>query len=232
MYKCFTLNEIKKITKEYNKYCGEKIMLSQNKSNLCKELRCKLNCKLNKNKIVKKIVKPLGPKNKWLTTNDINNVMNEYEKIYPDFLFLGAVPIDFEKVVSEMSNFNLKKVKNNTIGIIFNLDAHNEPGSHWVSLFIDMNEKTICFFDSVGDKPVKEINKFIKKVTKQGKQKNIHFKIIINKNEHQYKDGECGVYALYFITSRLAGKKCNDINNMIIKDSEMKQKRKNFFRFS
>ena len=38
----------------------------------------------------------------------------------------------------------------NKIGIIFNTDPHNKSGSHWISLFIDVKKKIICFFDSVG----------------------------------------------------------------------------------
>ena len=36
----------------------------------------------------------------WLTTNDIEQVMNQYMKKYEDFFFVGAVPIDFDKQMS------------------------------------------------------------------------------------------------------------------------------------
>ena len=38
--------------------------------------------------------------------------MKQYEKKYDDFIFFGAVPIDFDDVISEMANINLKKLSN------------------------------------------------------------------------------------------------------------------------
>ena len=35
----------------------------------------------------------LQNKNEWLTTSDIENVMNQYMKKYDDFIFIGAVPM-------------------------------------------------------------------------------------------------------------------------------------------
>ena len=55
-------------------------------------------------------------------------------------------------------------------------------------------------------------------------------KPIINKGKHQRGNNECGVYSLYFITSRLQGKSCDYLNKKIIKDPEMNKFRKKFFR--
>ena len=51
------------------------------------------------NKKVVNVFKPKRPKGKykWLSTYDIRNAMKQYEKVYPDFEFLGPVPIDFDK---------------------------------------------------------------------------------------------------------------------------------------
>ena len=81
--------------------------------------------------------------NTWLNTIDIGNVLNQYHQKYPDFEFIGPVPLDFDKkltghcVVDElcklsMANLyrkNKKKIRNS-----FNLDPHDKPGSHWVSM--------------------------------------------------------------------------------------------------
>ena len=51
--------------------------------------------------------------------------------------------------------------------------AEYEPGSHWVSMYVDLlpnnnrENPTIYFFDSVGDKPPKEIKRLIKNNSKQ-----------------------------------------------------------------
>ena len=229
-YTCFTLKELKNIAKLYNKKNKKnKIKINQSKKLLYKNIKKRFNCKfdycLAKKFNFMNIFKPSGPKNnEWLSTIDINNVMKQYEYKYSDFLFLGAVPIDFKKIIKEFSNFQLKNIIHKKIGIIFNLDPHDKPGTHWVSLFIDLNENTICFFDSVGNKPHSEIKKFIRNLSKQKK-----FTIIINDNEHQLGNNECGVYALYFLISRLNGKSCNYINKKIIRDSEMSKNRLIYF---
>ena len=59
---------------------------------------------------------------KWLNTYDIQRVLRQYEKSRPNFLFIGAVPIDFDYqpspgncIVNELCNINvenlLKRVK-------------------------------------------------------------------------------------------------------------------------
>ena len=35
------------------------------------------------------------------------------------------------------------------IGIVFNLDKHDQEGSHWVSMFIDLKRDGIYYFDSL-----------------------------------------------------------------------------------
>ena len=36
----------------------------------------------------------------------------------------------------------------NKIGVIFNLDKHDQSGSHWVAMFIDLENKFFFYFDS------------------------------------------------------------------------------------
>ena len=113
--------------------------------------------------------------NEWLSTLDIQAVLNQYT-VYKDFLFIGAVPIDFDNklspgvcVVNELCNINIQKMFNSgirRIGVVFNFDAHNQSGSHWVSLFISIQKGFIAYFDSYGNSPKPEIIKFIHKVRK------------------------------------------------------------------
>ena len=90
-----------------------------------------------------------GPK-EWLTNHDINNVLNQYEYEYDLFEFVGPSFINFNDklgnscVDNEVCNLNLQEQIDDgkqRIGIIFNLDRHDQPGSHWVSLFIDVKDK-------------------------------------------------------------------------------------------
>jgi len=91
--------------------------------------------------------------NEWLSSIDILEVMNQYEKKYKCFEFLGPSPIDYDThqlygqcVWDELCHFKLaEQIKNGKtkIGIIFNLDPHYKGGSHWVSLFINIKKATI-----------------------------------------------------------------------------------------
>ena len=92
----------------------------------------------------------------WLNSVDIEDVMKQYEKKVPTFMFIGPSPIDFDKhllygecVWDELCKFkleNILKKGKNKIGIIFNLDPHYKNGSHWISMFIDIRKKFIFFF--------------------------------------------------------------------------------------
>ena len=85
----------------------------------------------------------------------------------------------------------------------FNLDKHDQSGSHWVSVFIDVNKLIIMFFDSASGSAPKEIAKFINSVKQQGLRENIEFKYITSKKKHQYGGTECGVYSIHFIIEML-----------------------------
>lgn len=164
-----------------------------------------------------------GRLDSWLGTKDINAVLQQYQELDHDFKFLGALPSDFYKVTRVKWN-DARKYK--CLGIIFNLDDHTKSGSHWVAFFVDNVQKTIEYYDSVGSPPNKNIQTFINKIAKVlGKR----YIIKINKIQHQYKNSECGIYAIYYIIRRLFGNDFETLTSTIINDEEMKQFRKIIF---
>jgi hypothetical protein len=165
---------------------------------------------------------PLAPKewkknkNEWLSSDDISRVMDQYEKAYPNFKFIGPSPIDYDEnigfgvcVWDELCKFKLKKHIHNgkdKLGIIFNLDNHSGPGTHWVSLFINIKSKTIFYFDSAGQKIPRRIKHFAETVTEQGENLSTPITFKFDQNhpiEHQKGNTECGMYSLYFIVHML-----------------------------
>jgi hypothetical protein len=159
--------------------------------------------------------------NEWLSNYDLLEVMSQYETTYPDFAFLGPSCIDFDTklpekngkcVEEEICHFSLKEYlvkKKYRIGIIFNLDKHDQSGSHWVSLYIDIKHQFIFFFDSAGNAIPKEINILCDRIIEQGKEltRPVYFKFIQNyPKTHQYSNTECGMYSLFFIITFLIGK--------------------------
>ena len=253
---CFTLDALKRIAKKLNVRLNDnnaKIKMTQNKKLLVKDINKKMCNKYDKidfcildndkwqgdeeiKKIIRKTFKPPQPlgKSTWLNSIDIRDVMSQFEDVYPEFIFLGPVPIDFDDILTEVGNINLKKLskQKKKIGIIFNTDPHNKPGEHWISMFIDLDNKSICFFDSTGDPPSKEIEKLINKLERQSKSLTINFtkfKTTKNKKQHQFNNSECGIYSLFFIIQRLAGNSCNNIFNTLIHDKKMNENREVFF---
>lgn len=138
-------------------------------------------------------------KNGELDTNDIDNVMKQYELKYSDFYFTGTFPCDF--YLYEKINFkSLKKYK--YVGIVFNLDTHDKPGSHWTSMFIDNVKQKIYYFDSIGKPPNKYIKNFIK-LYLNSYLNSKKYLVYINKHKHQIGSKECGIYSIYFLVKKL-----------------------------
>ena len=199
--------------------------------------------------------KPFMPKTwsenprEWLNTIDIRDVMNQYEIKYPAFEFIGPVPMDFdtklgfgECVVDELCKINLSDLMSkgkSKIGVIFNLDKHTQSGSHWVAMHCDTNmnnskgiekkQGEICYWDSYGMKPNPEVVVLMNKLKKQADKLGNNLDIKINKNRHQYKNSECGMYCIYFITSLLDGKTFENVVQKIVDDDTMNGKRDDFF---
>lgn len=179
--------------------------------------------------------------NEWLTSTDIVDVMKQYEKKHQNFNFIGPSPIDYDKhlaygecVWEELCEFSLEKMLSEgktQIGIIFNLDKHNQPGSHWIAMYINADKRHIYFLDSYGEKMPRQVQKFKTKVQKQslkvgnGKM----FKLFENKRRHQYSDSECGMYSLFFIIQLLEGVSFNKFVKKRVKDSYMMKLRKIYF---
>jgi len=181
--------------------------------------------------------------NEWLSSIDIINVMKQYEKAYKCFDFIGPSPIDFdtrklygECVWDELCNFNIEeqiKSGKTKIGMIFNTDPHNKPGQHWISMFINIKNKKIFFFDSTGDKPSSQIMELVNRIIEQGLslKPKIHLKFDSNEGiEHQYGNTECGIYSLYFIVHMLEDKTTEHyLKTHILKDEYINKFRHIYF---
>jgi hypothetical protein len=158
--------------------------------------------------------------NEWLTDVDIKRVMKQYEKIYSDFRFIGPAPIDFDFVLDtskkncvtqELCTFSVKEqlAKNiRKIGIVFNTDEHYKGGSHWISLFIDLDDQFIYYFDSVGNDTPGEIKILKNRIIEEAKTLNPPLSLEYYSNHptsHQQSNTECGMYSLFFIITMLTG---------------------------
>jgi hypothetical protein len=151
--------------------------------------------------------------NAWLTTPEFGQVMRQYEAIYPEFEFLGASPIDFDKplgnscVWPRICGFSIAKAKakgKTKIGFVFNEDKHTEEGSHWICAFLDIPNDTFYYIDSVANETPKEIKELAERLQKEHKE--VHGRTLKFREStmpHQRGDNQCGMYCLFFIISLL-----------------------------
>ena len=228
--------------------------IKENFKGICDKESCWIS-KLDGGEIGKKIIdssfSPVRPKSwdknkeEWLSDYDIEEVLNQYETAYKCFYFFKPSPIDFcetdvggsRKVSSEICDINLKDLisKGKTkLGFVFNLDKHTGPGTHWVSLFVNVKKKWIFFFDSVGETAPKTVKSLVENIMKQGIELGIKFKYDENHpKEHQYGNSACGLYSLYFILTMLKDTySINYFKKGKITDAQMQKYRKIYFNSS
>ena len=103
-------------------------------------------------------------------------------------------------------------------------------GSHWLTLFVDVNNKFILFFNSTGDKPTQEIRKLIERIQKQANSISLDLKYLENEKNHQRENTECGIYCLYCISELLENNKEPEyFLTHRIPDKKMEELRYHFF---
>lgn len=223
--------------------------LKVNLASSCDKESCWLRSKFMEGNIDSELLNytfaPKAPKewkvnpDEWLSSVDIESVMKQYEKFYKCFVFLGPSPIDYDRhklygecVWEELCKFNLsEEIKNdkNKIGVIFNTHPHYKSGEHWISMFINIKKKYIIYFDSNGNEPPLEVNKFVDTIISQGKQLGIDFDYYKNTIEHQETESECGMYCLYFIVEMLKDMSPTYFLKNKIDDEEVFKLRKKYF---
>ena len=192
----------------------------------------------NLNKMIVNLEKKFNSQNYPI---EFINIIN---KQYPN---LAA---DFINQINEIKN---KKYPIKKIGIVPNLDEHWKGGSHWVSLFINLETGQIYFFDSYGYRPEKRIRSFLKIIAEwkykkdtgktlnfdadnymkgSSKEKNeIEKKYDIRYSEirNQYKNSECGVYSMNFIIRLLHNANFDNIISNEVPDDTINKCREIYF---
>ena len=166
----------------------------------------------------------------WLSNYDIEDVMMQYDKGRQyKYAFLGVYPIDFSEedkfgrcLYSQICSLDVKRYINKKIkylGLITNLDKHNQNGSHWTSTFIIIDPKNKCYGAHYYDSNAIGIPAYVKKFIMNLKKSLLviypkhTFKITFNTTRHQRKNTECGMFSMThqirWLNSLLKYKKLN-----------------------
>ena len=230
---CFTSDIVVKVKNAHNKQHPNEKIINSNPDEILKELKEKTSCEskeedcivenisglsnTEKEKIKEISFRPKQPSewkenpNEWLSNVDIDKVLHQYETSDLQFKLLGPSPIDVcassskNVVCKAICKFNSNNfIQYKKIAMIFNLSTHNEPGSHWVALYVSVLDNIIFYFDSTGSKPPLEIQKLVKDIQQKAKKTNIVLKYLDSVFEHQKGHSECGVYVLYFIIEMIS----------------------------
>jgi hypothetical protein len=262
---CYTTNSFKKLRDSWNKRNQNEMIRSDNPKTIwvflkkkmnstCENERCWLEQEFMKNNVDTDLklytFAPSRPKSwekniyEWLDSNDIKRIMRQYEQKFSNFSFIGPSPVDYYNIMNDgrcvwddLCHFNLENQikRKDSIGIIFNLDPHYKDGSHWVSLYLDLKDGVIYYFDSVGKQPHQDIERFISDIQGQARALGTNYDVVQNNIQHQQHDGQCGMYSIFFILSMLLRNKQNkkDITlhllNKRIGDHKMEQLRNILF---
>ncbi len=196
MATCFTLTELKRIAREAKVSGIHKYERGDNE-----ELLSAIHAKL-------KIQKPYGPKeyNKKLNTIEILHALQYYEKLYPNFEFMGVFPINIGRSYSGLETLNYRKFKktNRKFAIVWNTDVSNGPGLHWIAIFIDFARETICYFDSLAETQYPLLIDTLTKI----RTRHPNLKIYRNVRPFQNDTNNCGIFVIHFIVSLLQGDTC------------------------
>ena len=174
----------------------------------------------------------------WLSNYDIGAVLRQYEKSHPQFKLLGPSAIDYDTIIDDgkcvwndlcrLSLQNLIYRNKRKLGVVFNLDTHDGPGTHWVSMFIDLDKKVIYYYDSALNAVPQQVSKLKRELIKQGKELDepIHFDYMQNSVSHQSTNTECGMFCLFFIITLLTERLDTSINRELYGGG---RKKKDFF---
>ena len=155
----------------------------------------------------------------WLTNEDIEAVMKQYVEQHPNVLMLPYATMDFRKENGQclnpaMCNFRVAEAIANKIVhvlVLINKDKYEGEGTHWVTLYVNLEEGISFYFDSTGKRPQPEPTKWINQVAVEwnawaavnAPDRYPIMKKLQNTRNHQLGGTNCGLYSIFMLTSMI-----------------------------
>ena len=152
--------------------------------------------------------------NEWLSNFDIDAVLLQYNDVFPSFHYVTSSSIDYDTLIGDdvcvtqqLCKLDIGALYESgirTIGIVFNLDKHTQPGSHWVTVCISLEQHLFAYVDSNGISAPPSIRRLYKTVVKQALEAGIvddedKLEYIENFTRYQKTNTECGMFCIYFL---------------------------------
>lgn len=196
--------------------------------------------------------------NKLLSNFKIDDVLCRWAVEFPSFFNCPFAMFDFQTVPGyRLAEIDLHKVlegkesqdifdgdnasengfkptvrKCDTFACVLNTDVSSGKGKHWVCVFADMrcSPATVEYFNSSGRPPPKQITAWMERQSSLLCSHGVDSKTVITSRiTHQKSKTECGLYALYYIRSRLEGEPFSLFREKRVPDSLMQDFRKHVF---
>lgn len=198
--------------------------------------------------------------NDWLSNLQVDQIQEQMCKIYDHYYYSCIHMIDFHMIdhkhiekdfvnikdidfVKELNGdvISTKEKPLKTYGVIFNTDPHYKAGQHWFAIFKDFRKKgtiddpyTIEYFNSAGDPLEPKCREYLKDLAdniSMRTKKNCVYVRVTDIEHQKPTTGNCGVYALYYIYSRINNKSADYFNKEAFKitDEMMEDFRKKIF---
>lgn len=165
-------------------------------------------------------------KNDWLSNEDIEAVLRQYARAGKSRIkFVGVFPIDFAEPVSAESAASCvspevcrlsvaEEIRRGTkhLWFVFNTDPHDEPGQHWIALYVGLDPAVkrgfgVHFYDSVAKPAPPSVAAFMRRLAIEmrralgegGPLAQVKVPVRQNRIRRQFKNTECGIYAMLFL---------------------------------
>jgi len=175
----------------------------------------------------------------WLGNATIDEAMRQYMQLRPDFLYLGALPVDFDAqgplgtcAVSAACRLTVERLARDgvrAVGLIINTDPQGQPGRHWMALHLDVVGGRFSFFDSVGSPPPQPVRAFCDRLAAGYAGTEVQPRLRWSERRHQHENTECGVYGMLFLAHMVRGGSFRRFMRRPIPDDAVRALRRRFF---
>jgi hypothetical protein len=184
----------------------------------------------------------------WLSADEIEHAISYQTKDDKQFCFLGAFDADDKRYLNNIIA-GIGSHARDTYGLVLNI------GRHWVAMLFDNKNKIFEYFDSMNHPlshegarrfavattmllkwPIPSLEYYLNPKDTSNYYKwyleNMVRQRKTKTKTHQKEGDQCGVYCIWYITSRVHGRSLSDIHKRRMSDEKMVKLRRRYFRKS